>query len=329
MDLTFSKTKMSNEHSICVRSTCIKQKPFNPQIKQLNNQCNGGTKFFLNEDDLSSSFDSKKDFHFNSNSYDKYSNGRNSISSDRSDESCTKSNQKCKKNSFNSKFKFTNDKTNYYLGNNLSVYNSENNLDNFSYSTLSRNGRKMMIKSNSFNNIINNYKNNGIYRSNTENYYSVNSNHFTNNHLDVPRNPLPRLVPQYSSILYLINPYDARLTKFEVDYVKIAQLNPIRTFLAVATNYTVHILSIKSTTVISTRHMSENIEYISWITPLILAIITSRTIYHWNLNNDTNQPVTIFFRSPKMFNCQIVNYESNDKMNWFALSSLYLEEGNA
>lgn len=324
---------MSAEHCICVRHTCITTKSFLSTKPELNGHYTGHAKFFLNEDELnlSSSSESKKDSYDKYLSYDKYSNGRTSISSDDS----TKCNQtKFKKNSLNSKLKLTNEKgSSFFSGNNLSVYKSDHNLEqNLNSNLFGSKGRKQMIKSNSFNNIINNYKN-GTYKCNTENSYYPN-NHNTishlisncNNSLDLPSiKQQPRFITQFTSVLFLINPYDARISRFETDFVKIAQLNPIRTFIAVATNYTVHTISIRSCRVIATAHLEETIDYICWLTPLIVAIVTSRTVYHWNCN--TNQPVIIFFKSPKMYNCQIVNYEADDTMSWFALSSLYLEAG--
>ena len=311
---------MNSEHCICVRHTSVQTKAYQHK-GELNGQYNGRAKFFLNDDELtlSSSYESRKDYQL---SYDKYSNGRNSISSDKSDES-TKS--KLKKSSFNSKFRLGSEKATFFLGNNLSLYKSENNLDNKS---LTRDGRRQMTKSNSFNNIINNYRN-ASYRlnQNNENYHSTINNHTVHpNCADtLPRQP--RLITQFSTILFLINPYDARISKFETDYVKIAQLNPIRTFLAIATNYTVHAISIRSCKVIATAHMEETVDYITWLTPLIVAIVTTRTVYHWDLKNNTNQPVIAFFKSPKIYHSQIVNYEADDTMSWFALSTLYLEEG--
>ena len=314
---------MSVEHCICVRHTSIRTSSCLQNKSELNGQYNGRAKFFLNEDELSSSLESRKD-------YDKYSNGRNSISSD---DSAKYSQSKLKKNSFNSKLRLTNEKATFFLGNNLSLYKSEDNLDNnLNANLFGRQARSKMIKSNSFNNIINS-KMNGTYRCNTENYSinnAINQCNNTSNSLDVPPQFQfrSRSKTQFASILFLINPYDARISRFEVDYVKIAQLNPIRTFLAVATNYTVHTISIRSCKVIATTRMEENIEYITWLTPVIIAIVTSRTVYHWDLSIGNNQPMIVFFKSPKMYNCQIVNYEADVTMTWFALSSLCLEEGN-
>lgn len=317
---------MSMEHCICVRHTCVRTRPaYNPQhthrSEPTDAQSNGRAKFFLNDEELnlSSSYDSNK-----KDSYDKYSNGRNSLSSE--DSKCSQS--KFKKNSFNSKLKLTNEKASFLLGNNLSVYKSDINLDNhLSPNLFGKQGRRQLTKSNSFNNIINSYQN-GTYRSNAEtmNHYSNNEHSIGHNSLDLPDIRL-RQQHYFTSVLSLINPYDARISKFEVDYVKIAELNPIRTFIAVATNYTVHTISIGLCKVIATCHLPEMVDHICWLTPLIVAIVTSRTVYHWNLKNNTNQPVVVFFKSPKMYNCQITGYEADDTMAWFAVSSLYLEEG--
>lgn len=314
---------MSVEHCICVRHTCVRTRPYNPQHTHRSEpteaQCNGRAKFFLNDEELnlSSSYESNK-----KDSYDKYSNGRNSLSSE--DSKCSQS--KFKKNSFNSKLKLTNEKASFFLGNNLSVYKSELNLDNHLNPNLfGSKGRRALTKSNSFNNIINSYPN-GTYRSNADGQHPNNDHSIGHNSLDLPDIRF-RNQHYFTSVLSLINPYDARISKFETDYVKIAELNPIRTFLAVATNYTVHTISIRCSKVIATCHMPETVDYICWLTPLIVAIVTSRTVYHWNLKNNTNQPVVVFFKSPKMYNCQIHNYEADDTMAWFAVSSLYLEEG--
>lgn len=318
---------MSVEHCICVRHTCVRTRPYNPQhthrSEPTDAQCNGRAKFFLNDEELnlSSSYESNK-----KDSYDKYSNGRNSLSSE--DSKCSQS--KFKKNSFNSKLKLTNEKASFFLGNNLSVYKSDINLDNHLSPNLFGKGRRQLTKSNSFNNIINSYQN-GTYRCNADsmNHYPNNNEHsIGHNSLDLPDIRF-RNQHYFTTVLSLINPYDARISKFETDYVKIAELNPIRTFIAVATNYTVHTISIgiRSCKVIATCHLPEMVDYICWLTPLIVAIVTSRTVYHWNLQNNTNPPVVVFFRSPKTYNCQITSYEADDTMAWFAVSSLYLEEG--
>lgn len=318
---------MSVEHCICVRHTCVRTKPYyNPQHTHRSEptdaaQCNGGrAKFFLNDEELnlSSSYESNK-----KDSYDKYSTGRNSLSSE--DSKCSQS--KYKKNSLNSKLKLTNEKASFFLGNNLSVYKSELNLDNHLNPNLfGSKGRRALTKSNSFNNIINSYSN-GTYRCNAESAHYPNNEHsIGHNSLDLPDIRF-RNQHYFTSVLSLINPYDARISKFETDYVKLAELNPIRTFIAVATNYTVHTISIRSCKVIATCHLPESVDHICWLTPLIVSIVTSRTIYHWDLKNNTNQPVVVFFKSPKMYSCQITGYEADDTMSWLALSSLYLEDG--
>jgi len=64
---------------------------------------------------------------------------------------------------------------------------------------------------------------------------------------------------------------------------------------------------------------SENIVFWKWVNEQILAIVTTTSVYHVSIANETDKEVKVFDRSGDLVAAQIIGYVLSDDRKWSAL----------
>lgn len=65
--------------------------------------------------------------------------------------------------------------------------------------------------------------------------------------------------------------------------------------------------------------MNEDVVFWTWISPSHIGLVTTNSVYHWNLEGGDSAPFKIFDKDPTMMPCQIINYRVNPEGNWMIL----------
>lgn len=61
--------------------------------------------------------------------------------------------------------------------------------------------------------------------------------------------------------------------------------------------------------------MTEDCIFWKWINVNTIGIVTEASVYHWGVEGDS-QPVKMFDRHPNLNNCQIINYRTDESLQW-------------
>lgn len=69
---------------------------------------------------------------------------------------------------------------------------------------------------------------------------------------------------------------------------------------------------------VKSHTMHDDVEYWKWISPKALALVTSTSVFHWSIEDDS-QPVKIFDRHPSLNGNQIINYRVNSDGKWMLI----------
>ena len=71
---------------------------------------------------------------------------------------------------------------------------------------------------------------------------------------------------------------------------------------------------------------SEPIVFWKWVNATTLALVTSTAVLHWAADG-TSEPVKVFDRLPDLAACQIINYRTDDALQWLCLVGISQKDG--
>jgi len=66
-------------------------------------------------------------------------------------------------------------------------------------------------------------------------------------------------------------------------------------------------------------NMTDPVEFWKWISPTMIAVVSSKAVYHWDLRTPDSQPVQLFPRISQLTNHRIINYHVNHDFTWMCL----------
>ena len=64
-----------------------------------------------------------------------------------------------------------------------------------------------------------------------------------------------------------------------------------------------------------TYNMTEDCIFWKWVSVNTIGIVTETSVYHWTMEGDS-QPVKMFDRHQSLQGCQIINYRTDEALQW-------------
>jgi clathrin heavy chain len=64
-----------------------------------------------------------------------------------------------------------------------------------------------------------------------------------------------------------------------------------------------------------TFNMTEDCIFWKWVSVNTIGIVTETSVYHWSIEGDS-QPVKMFDRHQSLQGCQIINYRTDESLQW-------------
>lgn len=61
--------------------------------------------------------------------------------------------------------------------------------------------------------------------------------------------------------------------------------------------------------------MTEDCIFWKWVNVNTIGIVTENSVYHWTMDGDS-QPVKMFDRHQSLNGCQIINYRTDESLQW-------------
>jgi clathrin heavy chain len=68
-----------------------------------------------------------------------------------------------------------------------------------------------------------------------------------------------------------------------------------------------------------THNMTEDCVFWKWVSINTIGIVTETCVYHWSTEGDS-QPVKMFDRHASLLGCQIINYRTDDSLQWLLVN---------
>jgi clathrin heavy chain len=68
-----------------------------------------------------------------------------------------------------------------------------------------------------------------------------------------------------------------------------------------------------------TYNMTEDCIFWKWVSVNTIGIVTETCVYHWTMEGDS-QPVKMFDRHQSLQGCQIINYRTDDSLQWLLVN---------
>ncbi|CAF4999102.1 unnamed protein product, partial [Rotaria sp. Silwood1] len=104
-----------------------------------------------------------------------------------------------------------------------------------------------------------------------------------------------------------------------------AIMNPTSKVIALQAAKTLQIFNIELRSRMKTYTMTEDFIFWKWINGNTIGIITETSGYHWSMESDS-QPVKMFDRHESLFGCQIINYRTDESLQWLLVNGIKAEE---
>jgi clathrin heavy chain len=64
-----------------------------------------------------------------------------------------------------------------------------------------------------------------------------------------------------------------------------------------------------------TYNMTEDCIFWKWVSVNTIGIVTETCVYHWTMEGES-QPVKMFDRHQSLQGCQIINYRTDESLQW-------------
>ncbi|CAF0922483.1 unnamed protein product [Adineta steineri] len=98
-----------------------------------------------------------------------------------------------------------------------------------------------------------------------------------------------------------------------------AIMNPASKVIALKAGKTLQIFNIELRTRMKTFNMAEDCIFWKWVSVNTIGIVTETSVYHWTMEGDS-QPVKMFDRHQSLQGCQIINYRTDESLQWLLVN---------
>ena len=68
-----------------------------------------------------------------------------------------------------------------------------------------------------------------------------------------------------------------------------------------------------------THNMTEDCIFWKWVSVNTIGIVTETSVYHWSIEGDS-PPVKMFDRHASLQGCQIINYRTDESLQWLLVN---------
>ena len=75
-----------------------------------------------------------------------------------------------------------------------------------------------------------------------------------------------------------------------------------------------------------TYNMTEDCIFWKWVSVNTIGIVTETCVYHWTMEGDS-QPTKMFDRHTSLQGCQIINYRTDESLQWLLVNGIQAQEG--
>ena len=86
---------------------------------------------------------------------------------------------------------------------------------------------------------------------------------------------------------------------------------------------TLQIFNIELRSRTKTYNMTEDCIFWKWVSVNTIGIVTEISVYHWSIEGDS-QPVKMFDRHQSLQGCQIINYRTDEALQWLLINGKHL-----
>ncbi|CAF2640054.1 unnamed protein product [Rotaria sp. Silwood2] len=105
-----------------------------------------------------------------------------------------------------------------------------------------------------------------------------------------------------------------------------AIMNPTSKIIALKAGKTLQIFNIELRSRMKTYTMTEDPIFWKWVNINTIGIVTETSVYHWSMEGDT-QPIKMFDRHESLLGCQIINYRTDESLQWLLVNGIKAAEG--
>ena len=97
-----------------------------------------------------------------------------------------------------------------------------------------------------------------------------------------------------------------------------AIMNPTSQVIALRGGQNLQIFDIQAKQKLKSHKLGddEKVAFWRWISPNTIAIVTSTSVFHWDMQGGSSSPVHVFDRHASLANCQIINYRASPDGKW-------------
>jgi len=98
-----------------------------------------------------------------------------------------------------------------------------------------------------------------------------------------------------------------------------AIMNPASKVIALKAGRTLQIFNMEMKSKLKAHTMTEDVVFWKWISTNMIGMVTDKSVYHWSMEGDSQEPVKMFDKHTSLANCQIINYRTDAKQKWLLL----------
>jgi clathrin heavy chain len=106
-----------------------------------------------------------------------------------------------------------------------------------------------------------------------------------------------------------------------------AIMNPSKYILALRSQQTLQIFNIAEKAKLKSYNMPDPVVFWRWLTPTLMGIVTTKSVYHWEIEDLKAEPVKMYDRLKELEGHQIISYRADASLKWFCLVGLAQESG--
>jgi clathrin heavy chain len=104
-----------------------------------------------------------------------------------------------------------------------------------------------------------------------------------------------------------------------------AIMHPTSKVIALKASKTLQIFNIEMKSKMKAYNIPEECVFWKWISVNTIGIVTDMAVYHWSMEGDS-QPVKMFDRHATLQGCQIINYRTDNSMQWLLLIGISAQD---
>lgn len=133
-------------------------------------------------------------------------------------------------------------------------------------------------------------------------------------------------IPKGSTAITVLNPHNSLPQTWQAS-ADGAKMNPEKPTIAVTAGCIFQLYNLESRKCLIKYRTHFPVHFWTWINSSEIVIVSDISVYHWNIEKDSEPPVRMFLRNSRLKCAQLVHYTSDQNMKWFALSGLFAEDG--